>query len=81
MTTAESIASGAIPFVHDSGGQREIVCDQRLRFHDVEYLEKFDALKKLSDTELNEIRKALSDHIHGYSDEEYQTKMLTYLKW
>lgn len=79
MTTGESIASGAIPFVHDSGGQREIVCDQRLRFHDAEFLEKFDALNKLSDLELNEIRKALSDHIHGYSEEEYLTKMLAYL--
>ncbi len=80
MTTAEAIASGAIPFVHDSGGQREIVCDPRLRFQDAEFHEKFAALKELSDAELNEVRKKLFDHIQEYSEEVYLMKMLAYLK-
>ena len=42
MTTVEAIASGAIPYVHDSGGQKEIVTDPRLRFSDLEFNNKFE---------------------------------------
>lgn len=79
MTTPEAIASGAIPFVHDSGGQREIVPDPRLRFIDENFFAKFEELSCISDSELNLIRKALNAHVQQYSEEVYIDKMLSYL--
>ena len=79
MTTAEAIASGAIPFVHNSGGQREIVPDERLRFTDDEYASKFQALLDLPESELNQLRSHLSEHIRQYSEEIFIEKMLAYL--
>ncbi|HET6272312.1 MAG TPA: glycosyltransferase family 4 protein [Bacteroidota bacterium] len=75
MTTPEAIASGAIPFVHDSGGQIEIVIDERLRFSDSELHDKFDALMKLPDAELAQIRKKLVAHVQQYSEEAFWVKM------
>ena len=79
MTTAEAIASGAIPFVHNSGGQREIVPDERLRFTDDEFISKFQALLELPETEQNQIRSHLSEHIRQYSEEIFIEKMLAFL--
>lgn len=79
MTTPEAIASGAIPFVHDSGGQVEIVPDDRLRFTDDQFLSKFSALVATPDDELEKIRKRLNTHIRQYSEEAFIGKMLAYL--
>jgi len=79
MTTTEAIASGAIPYVHDSGGQTEIVIDPRLRFTDMDFMRKFDTLIRLPAEELNSIRKTLLEHIQQYSDEIFISKMLSYL--
>ncbi len=79
MTTAEAIASGAIPFVHNSGGQREIVPDERLRFTDDEYAAKFQALLDLPESELNQIRERLDNHVRQYSEDIFIDKMLAYL--
>jgi len=79
MTTAEAIASGAVPFVHDSGGQKEIVPYSALRFTDQNFLHKFDALVHLPLTSLNEIRKMLYPHIQQYSEEIFIAKMLAFL--
>ncbi len=79
MTTAEAIASGAIPFVHDSGGQVEIVPDADLRFRDEELLVKFNALAARPEEDLNQIRQALARHVQDYSAENYIQKMLAYL--
>ena len=79
MTTPEAIASCAVPFVHDSGGQKEIVVDDRLRFLDHEFLQKFTVLANLSDLELNELRQRLNQHIQTFSEEVFITKMLYFL--
>jgi hypothetical protein len=79
MTTPEAIASGAIPFVHDSGGQVEIVPDDRLRFTDDQFLAKFNALAAMPDEELESIRKKLNVHVRKYSEEAFIAKMLDYL--
>ncbi len=79
MTTVEAIASGAVPFVHDFGGQREIVFDDRLRFSDSDILTRFGYLNRLNENGLNEIRQSLSAHIRQYSEESFITKMLAYL--
>jgi glycosyltransferase involved in cell wall biosynthesis len=79
MATVEAISSGAIPFVHDSGGQREIVPDTRLRFTDQTFSEKFSFLTNLPVDELTEIRRNLRNHIQQYSEEIFIEKMLSLL--
>lgn len=80
MVTPEAIAAGVTPFVHDSGGQREIVPDVRLRFTDEYFTEKFEQLLRLTDAELNQIRQTLISHVLlNYSERIYQEKMLSYL--
>lgn len=76
MATTEAIGSGAIPFVHDSGGQREIVPDKRLRFTDEQFFNQFAALLQLTDIELNDIRFQLRRHIDQFSEESFMEKML-----
>jgi glycosyltransferase involved in cell wall biosynthesis len=80
MTTAEAIASGAIPFVHNSGGQREIVPDPRLRFDDDEFFTKFDCLLEMPIETLSELQVSLSRHVHGYSEEAFIEKMLAFIR-
>ena len=79
MTTPEAIASGAIPFVHNSGGQVEIVNDDRLRFEDSDFLQKFNALVGTSDRELESIRGRLAVHVRKYSEDNFIAEMLQYL--
>lgn len=79
MTTPEAIASGAIPFVHNSGGQVEIVIDDRLRFEDAEFAAKFSALAEMPGNALEEIRATLSSHIRQYSEDSFIARMLVYL--
>lgn len=78
MATAEAIASGAIPFVHDSGGQREIVADPRLRFTDDQFLNGFAHLIHFPVDVLNEIRYRLRDHVNQFSEEVFIEKMLAF---
>jgi len=80
MTTPEAIGFGAVPFVHDSGGQIEIVIDDRLRFNDNNFFEKFALLAKMTDIELNIIRLNLLDHIKKYSEDNYIQHLLAYIK-
>lgn len=80
MTTAESIASGAIPFVHDSGGQREIVPDPRLRFNDSNMFDRFDDLLQLSTVELHDIQMRMSAHVKTFSEEVFVQKMLSFIR-
>lgn len=80
IATAEAIASGAIPYVHDSGGQREIVPDSRLRFQDASFLDGFHALLQLSNEELIQIQARMSDHIHGFSEDTFIEKMLSFIR-
>lgn len=79
MTTVEAIACGAIPYVHDSGGQKEIVPDTRLRFSDAEFINKFDELVHTSETELLTIRRELAKNIQKYSEENFITQMLSFI--
>lgn len=77
MATAEAIGSGALPFVHDSGGQREIVPDPRLRFTDEVFFERFSELLRLPETELNAIRIALHENVQRFSEDAFIEKILS----
>jgi glycosyltransferase involved in cell wall biosynthesis len=80
IVTVEAIASGVIPYVHDSGGQKEIVNDPRLRFTDAEFHTKFEQLYHLSPANLNQIREQLHQHIQQFSEASFIEKMLAYLE-
>ena len=77
MTTVEAIAAGAVPFVHNSGGQREIVPPEALRFDDPDFHAKFDALLALPPQDLEALRKACEDHMWSFDESEFQRKMLS----
>lgn len=79
MTTPEAISQGAIPFVHDSGGQREIVNNPLFRFDDAEFIEKFDALYHLNDDELEAARISFVKHVRTFSEEVFISKMVEQL--
>lgn len=79
MTTVEAIASGAVPFVHDSGGQREIVHLPELRFRDEDLPGKFDGLAAYPEGELARLRSGLAGHIRQFSAESFTAKMLALL--
>jgi glycosyltransferase involved in cell wall biosynthesis len=79
MTTVEAIASGTIPFVHNSGGQIESVPIEKLRFSDEDFFGKFHHALNIKPDELNQIRSQLLEHIQQFSEEEYINAMLSYL--
>jgi hypothetical protein len=79
MTTPEAIAGGAIPFVHDSGGQREIVPIEQLRFSDGNFHEKFRSVIAASGEQLEAWRTTLRMVIESYDEKHFQRKMLSYL--
>jgi len=79
MTTVEAIASGAIPFVHDSGGQREIVPEDALRFRDETFFEQFEALCALPISALEAMRLRLKKHITQFSEEVQVSRLLSYM--
>lgn len=80
MVTPEAIASGAIPYVHDSGGQVEIVNESGLRFTDDTFLGKFDSLVSAPPKILNEYRNHLLEHVQQFSEERYINLMLSCLE-
>lgn len=79
IVTVEAIASGALPFVHDSGGQREIVPDPRLRFTDNRFFEQFDNLINLPPETINGLRLALSLYVRRFSEEVFMSKMIAFI--
>lgn len=73
IVVAEFVAGGALPFVHDSGGQREIVGDEDvLRYHSIpDAVEKIDAV--LSDPdEQARLRRSLPDVEEQFGKARFQ---------
>ncbi|MGB9897089.1 glycosyltransferase family 4 protein [Thermanaerothrix sp.] len=79
MTTVEAIAMGAIPFVHDSGGQREIVPLDWLRFSDETFVERFDGITLMSQDELECVRQGIRSHINQFSETIAVGKLLEFM--
>lgn len=79
MTTVEAIASGALPFVHNSGGQREIVPFEELRFDDDHLLARFEQLLAWNTDIQNNYRRQLLNHIQQFSEERSVDTLLSYL--
>ena len=80
ITTVEAIMSGTIPFVHNSGGQKEIVDKEELRFEDDEFYEKFDELINAGDEKLNDYQEYFYHRSEYFSEDTYNKRMLEYIR-
>ncbi len=81
ITTVDAMMYGAIPFVHNSGGQKEIVPWEELRFEDHELVEKFGRLLKLSPEQLDENRIKIINHTENFTEEKYIKEMVNYISF
>lgn len=73
MTVAEMVAGGAIPFVHNSGGQTDIVLnEEHLIYDDTE--EAVRKVKKVVDDrdQQRELREVLASSVHRFSKQTFQ---------
>ena len=70
ITTVQAFAAGCIPIVHDSGGQRESVIDNNLRFTDIKNaIQAIKFAETLTDNELEKMRMRLLTHAKQNFDE------------
>ena len=77
IVTVEAIQAGLIPLVHDSGGQREIVPINALRFKDeADLVEKAAGLLSTSPSDRREMLDGLQRHVARSSPESYCREML-----
>ncbi len=76
ITTVQAIAMGCIPIVHNSGGQKEIVPIDTLRFDTsdeiVNIIRKID---NLPEDVLVRYRKILMNQLDTFSEDAFETKM------
>jgi len=74
LTAVQAIVSGAIPLVHDSGGQRETVIDATLRYKNVEQVAGIVAsFEQKSLPKIQKMATKLKDHVHQeFSQEVFQ---------
>lgn len=76
ITAVQAIASGCIPLVHDSGGQKEVVTPGDLRYSsESEAVGKLQHLVKLPDQKLEKIYNSLYTNIRGYANEQFRQRM------
>ena len=76
ISTAESILNGCLPLVHDSGGQREIVPFDDLRFNDLDEIPGM--LRKFSNSDIHydQLQKHLIRHCREhFSFQVFREKM------
>jgi glycosyltransferase involved in cell wall biosynthesis len=77
LTTCEAIAGGCIPVVVNSGGQKEIVTLDDLRFNSVEeatrIIKRIDAMPR---SELEGLRKKLFDYVKQFDEANFKRNML-----
>lgn len=79
ITTAEAMAAGCVPLVHDSGGQREVVPWRELRWADLPELEsKLRALTGDPDRQRT-WRGKCQEHVSSFSEERFQQALLAFL--
>jgi len=70
ITTVEGISNGCIPLVHNSGGQKEIVPFEKLRFDEIEDLDGFFEEMKDSDEKYVALLSKLVEHCRNESSLE-----------
>jgi glycosyltransferase involved in cell wall biosynthesis len=73
IAVAESVAAGCVPIVHDSGGPREIVPIERLRFRSKE--QAVEILREHRDADLRDLRHALQANVRRFDQEVFAEKL------
>ncbi|HTW92743.1 MAG TPA: glycosyltransferase family 4 protein [bacterium] len=77
IVTVEAIQAGLLPLVHDSGGQREIVPIDKLRFKsEKELAEKAAALLATTIADQRETLAVLQRHVARGSPDNYRKEMI-----
>lgn len=79
ITTVEAMQNGAIPLVHDSGGQKEIVPWENLRFSDNNLFERLESLLAASDADRQKLQSIFPQHLKQFSEAAYLESMLGFL--
>jgi glycosyltransferase involved in cell wall biosynthesis len=79
ITTVEAILFNCIPFVHNSGGQKEIVKESMLKFDNDEMYNKFDKVVTLNHEDKTKLVQSLKSDITDFKEEVFINKMLSYI--
>lgn len=81
IVTVQAIANGSIPVVHNSGGQKEIVNVDELRYNDIdEAVKVFKKLESYSYEKMNSLRVGLIKNAQQYSYNEFEQRFGHILK-
>ena len=79
ITTVQGIGAGCLPIVHNSGGQREVVPYEELRYEseaDIpELVHKLEKSEQIAD-----LRTALKTHVRSYSSEAFREQFKSLLE-
>ena len=80
IVTLDMIRMGLIPIVHNSGGQKEIVSFDELRFNDITGLiERIKRFKDLNDCELDFLKHDIKSSIEKFDNSYYLNKFIEVL--
>ena len=79
ITTVEAILMGCIPFVHNSGGQKEIVTQDNLKFEYHNMINMFNELLVINDKEKKLLRMSLSQQVQQFKEEVFINRMVKYI--
>jgi len=75
ITTVQAITNGCIPVVSNTGGQKEIVNNHKLRYDEPdEAVQIIKNLDKMTTSEVNTIRTNLFEHVKKYDRREFRKK-------
>ncbi len=81
ITAVQAIAAGCIPLVHDSGGQRETVPIERLRYQELgEVVDLIRELEREPAEQLAAMANDLQKHIEQYDEDVFAARMTPILK-
>ena len=71
ITTVQGIGAGCIPIVHNSGGQREVVPFDELRYENEDAIPALVRALEKSDR-IDELRASLQKHIAAYNSASFR---------
>ena len=81
ITAVQAIAAGCVPVVHNSGGQKEIVNNEHLRFESVNDAVKIlRELYKKESEKLEKMQQSLYENIKQFDENIFNKKMKDVLK-
>lgn len=79
ITTVEAVLNQCIPFVHNSGGQKEIVPFDELRFEYDTLNESFEKLISMNSNQKENILNKMEVHINNFKEKVFIEEMISYL--